>query len=134
MKKTSIAVLALSMIFLTGWWGSRQAFNRPKSVVVNSASTNIPTAFSNASGSLVIQGLSSGNYQNIMVLNESKSPLSVLTIPEVSSAPAASVTSQRLHVVSNGIVSFDNVSVFDNLYLQSEDNVINSGKVKITVW
>lgn len=116
-------------------WQFRGAYNRPKSVVVNTGSNTIPTAFSNAAGSLVLQGLSSGPYQNVMVVNYTNAPLSLLTIPEVSSAPAASVTGQRLHLVSSGVTAFDNVSIFDNLYIQSEESAVSSGKkVYITVW
>lgn len=133
MKKRIFAALGLAALLLTGW-ASRQAFNRPKSVVVNSATNSIPTAFSNAAGSLVMQNITGNFYQNMMVINETHSPISVLTLPEVSSAPAASVTGQRIHVMSYGAAVLDNVSIFDNLYIQSEDNVINSGKVKVTIW
>lgn len=133
MKKLTLIGLLLCGTLLTGWQ-LRQAFNRPKSVVVNAATTNIPTAFSDAAGSLVMQGLSGGYYQNLMVINETNSPVSILTLPEVSTAPAATVTGERLHCVSFGATAFDNVSLFDNLYIQSEDNTVNSKKVKITVW
>lgn len=134
MKKLNLVMLlAVAATFLLAA-APRGAFNRTKSVVVNAASTTIPTAFSNASGSLVMQNLSSGNYSHILVINETNAPVSILMLPDVSSAPAASVTSQRLHVVSSGVVAYDDISIFDNLYIQSEENAIATKKVRITVW
>lgn len=133
MKKTSIVALALVGLFITGW-NFRPAFNRPKSVVVNAASTTIPTAFSDAAGSLVLQGLSSGAFQHLMVTNYSNAPLSILTLPDVSTAPSATVTGQRLHIVSSGVAAFDDVSIFENLYIQSEEMPVTTKKVYITVW
>lgn len=115
-------------------WDFRPAFNRPKSVVVNAASTTVPTAFSDASGSLVMQGLSGGGYQNLSVINYTNAPISVLTLPEVSSAPSATVTGQRVHVVSSGITVLDGISLFDNLYIQSEEMPVTTKKIYITAW
>lgn len=134
MKKFYIGFLAVSILFLAAWSDYRPAINRPKSVVIDASSTVVPTAFSNAAGSLVMQDLGDKYFQHIMVLNETKSPISVLTIPEVSAAPAATVTNQRLHVASSGAAAFDDISVFDNLYIQSEDNQIGADKVKIMLW
>lgn len=133
MKKITFAALLMSAVFLAAWT-TRPALNRPKSVVVNAASTTIPTAFSSASGSLVLQNLVGGYYQHLMVVNYSNAPLSILTLPDVSTAPSASVTGQRLHVVSSGVTAFDDISVFDNLYIQSEENAVTTKKVYITVW
>ena len=133
MNKKMFYLLLVSCLVFAGWQ-VRPSFNRPKSIVVSASSTNIPTAFSDASGSLVGQGLSGGTFQHIMVINYTNAPISFLTLPEVSSAPAASVTGQRLHVVSSGGATFDDVSIFDNLYIQSEESVISSGKVRINLW
>ena len=124
----SVSLMLLGIIA----WESRPAYNNPKSVVVNAATTAVPTAFSSASGSLVLQNLVGQGYQNIKVINESKSPISFLTLPVVSAAPG--LLSQRLHIASSGIETYNNISVFDNLYIQSEDNAIAEDKIKINVW
>ena len=133
MKKLITFVLLAATAALVAW-SPRGAVNRPVSVVVDASSTSVPTAFSNAAGSLVLQNLVGKQYQHLKVLNLSKSPISVLTIPEVSSAPAASVTGQRLHVASGGSETFNDISIFDNLYIQSEDNAIAEDLIKINVW
>lgn len=132
MKKLSFILPIMAVLFLSGFFWS--AINRPRSVVVDTATSTLPTAFTSAATSLKMQSLSGNYYRNIMIVNETKSPISFLTLPDVSAAPAATVTNQRMHVVSNGIAAFDNISIFDNLYLQSEDNAVNSGKIRINVW
>lgn len=131
-KRSIIAILLL--VFSFGSLSARQAFNRPKSAKVVASSTNIPTSFSNASGSLVLQGLQSGDYQHLSVINDTNSPISIITIPEVSSAPGSHLNSQKLYVVSQGAHAFDGISVFDNIYLKSEDNTILAGTVYIHAW
>lgn len=128
------AVCLLGFLLLLPGWDWRPAYNRPVSVVVDASSTNVPTAFSNASGSLVLQDLTGSGYQHISVANETNSPISILTLPEVSASPGSHVTGQRLHISSLGAHAFDDVSVFDNLYVQSEDNTIVAGKIRINVW
>lgn len=133
MKRTTVIVIALTGLALAGW-DFRNSFNRPRSVVINTATNNLKTAFDTTAGSLVMQNLSNGQFQNMMIINETAYPLSVLTLPEVSAAPSATVTGQRLHVVSFGSGTFDNVSIFDNMYIQSESTTGNIGKIKINVW
>ncbi len=134
MKRLIFVTFACLFLFIA--WFPRSAFNRPKSVVVTPATNNIPAAFSNAAGSLVLQNLSSGQYQHVQVLNETNYPISFLTLPEVSTAPSSTVTGQRMHIVSNGASSFDDISIFDNFYLQSEEGAINQSgkKVRVNIW
>ena len=110
---------------------------KPKSIHVDASSTSVPTAFSSsASGSLVLQNLTKpgGPYKHLSIQNDTKSPISWLTLAEVSATPAATVTGNRLFVVSSGAHSWDDVSVLDNLYIQSEDNGIVEGDIWINVW
>jgi hypothetical protein len=126
-------LIALSV----GAWSVRPAFNRitSKYVTAGSGSSNIPTAYSTSlANSLVMTGLSGNGYSHIMVLNNTTAMISLLSTESSSSAPSSS-TNQKMYVSASGTGAWDDVSVFDAVYLQSESgSSLTSGTVQIMVW
>ena len=137
MKKAGLFFgLLLLTVVLSAWSGIRPAFNRPQSVVVEADVNNIPTTFTNAAGSQVFTDLRGKGYQHMMIYNETDGILGVLPY-QVNSASltADHETKWRVQIPTGGTATFDDFSVFQYLYLRSEDGPpLTNGTVTINVW
>lgn len=118
-------------------WSVRPAFNRVASayITAGSGASNIPNYYTpSLTGSLVKTGLANQGYSHLMVLNNTAAMLSLISSESSSTAPAND-TAQKMYVSASGTGTWDDISVFDNLYMQSESGAsITSGTVQIMVW
>lgn len=112
---------------------NRTPFNRPKSGTIVASTNNIPTAFTTGAGSKVLTGLKEQGYSHIMVINGSTTIISVTTTDNGTTAPSGTTT-ERLYVLGSQTATFDDISVFDNIYVQSEGTAISTGTVYVQVW
>lgn len=119
--------------------------------LVNTASSQVGTSFmSNKPGfpfnpvtglatqgastvSLIFQNIDGSNYRHLMVVNETNYPLSVLTTTTLEALPSI-VSTRKLYVISNGIGTWDDITLFNNLYIMGEGGSIPNGTIEIIAW
>jgi len=141
MKFIFALFLAVTLTQSAGAWTFRPAFNKPQSKSITATqSTPIGTYFrepgypSDNFHSRVMSGLSNKGYSHIAVINRSKFPLSIVTVSDGGSAPDDEIE-QKLYVPSSGFAFYDDISIFNYLYIMAEDgNSPREGTVEITVW
>lgn len=141
-------------------WTPRPAFNRVASVTVfTSGSSLIPTYFTRripgyntressvgaSVQSLVMTGLANNGYSHLMVLNNTGASLTLYnTDQDLSAGPPQTVPSEkagnvqgqnRFFVLANNNNSWDDLSIFDAIYIRSNGASVNTtANVDIMVW
>lgn len=110
------------------------ASKSPKSVKIDSSSTNIPSGFSTAAGSLVLTGIARADV--LTIINETQSRIAVnYTTASTSSAP----TLVDAYVPAAAASSFaglalDSCQIASNIYIKSDTgSAISSGVVTVSV-
>ena len=106
----------------------------PVSANINAATNNIPTAFSTAAGSNIMNGLSGANsYSHCMALNQTSGMISICFSP-IGVTPSSSSTA-RLYLEPNQGAAWDDLPIFDGCYIQSESgSTLSTGSVQVMVW
>jgi len=142
-KRIIIGVTVLLAAVTLSAWSLRPAFNKPTgfSFTLRGAGTNIPPAYCNGDiddGTVLFlckkTGLANKGYSHIAVLNQTLADISLVTSEDTSTAPS-STSGEKLYVASGGGAAWDDISVFDAIYVMSESgSSVISGKVKVTVW
>lgn len=132
MRQSFVAV-AMLLFFLPGFSSAMlltKAQPTGKTATVDSSANNIPTTFSTAAGSNVINGLKNLYYSHLACLNGSSSDVVV-----AYANPGVTPTLANHICPANAFVVFDDSKVLDGVYLQSDTgSTISSGKVKINVY
>lgn len=114
-----------------------EAKNRRMSFRVDASSTNIPTSYSAASGSLLTSSLGALGFTHLKVLNETTSRIAVCNTDVDSGVPGSNpVTNPYQMYVSDEFVEFnDGQHVYACIYLRSDTgSAITSGVVVVEVW
>jgi hypothetical protein len=156
-RLVKITSLLCATIFL-GAWSVRPAFNDVKSIqVLVNSSRNIGTYYTkvipgyltaksvpgSSVQSLVLEGLSNKGYSHIMVVNNTGSSIALANVDEVNPyiVPSGNVNagfdsaSAQLYVSANSSAAWDDISVFDAIYVRSTGASITSlGNIDIMVW
>lgn len=85
--------------------------------------------------SLVITGLANKGYSHLMVTNATGASVALVNTPYVNPyvVPTNANTNQLL-VVSNNTKAWDDIPIFDAIYIKSDGSSISSGHVDIEVW
>lgn len=88
--------------------------------------------------SLVMTGLSGLGYSHMMVVNNTGSSVSVVNTPfvnpNVTPSNNAFTNTTRGVVLKNNTVAWDDILVYDAIYLRSNDGIVTSGDITINVW
>lgn len=139
----------VAVLFLSAW--SATNGNMPSSVsVVATSAKPIPTSFTtllpgfastlasagSSTQSLVLTGVSGNNYSHLMVLNNTGSSVAVSLSPYSNPRVTPGDTgSSVLYVLPNTNSAWDDITVFDNVYIRSNKGAtITSGNVDVMVW
>lgn len=159
MKRTTKLITLAAGLFLLSAWSVRPAFNQAKSIsVLVNSSRNVGTYYTkvipgyltsksvagSSVQSLVMEGLEGNGYSHIMVVNNTGSSIALVTTGENNpySVPANSVSgggnnsvSNELYVPASSSAAWDDISVFDAIYIRSRGASITSlGNIDIMVW
>lgn len=101
----------------------------PKTVKLDTSSTNIPTAYAVSTGSLVLSGIAYA--QNVLITNGASTGL-VLNFS--AGDPANAPTTDEGHVPASATTLIPNVKLSSTLYVRSDGSAISSGTVRFSVF
>lgn len=134
MSKRKIALLGLVVLIAAGW-NYRPNFNRPRGTKITlNAVDIIPTYYKRQTSGATISGLANQNYTHIQILNDTKYPLSLVTSEFSNVAPSFNST-EKLFVLSSGTNTWDDISIYDAVYLMSENGQsVTDGTIYIMIW
>ncbi len=159
MKRLIKLSMLFCALFLLGAWSIRPAFNQAKSIsVLVDSSRNIGTYYTkvipgyltsksvpgSSIQSLVMEGLEGNGYSHLMVVNNTGSSIALVTTGENNpyTVPTGSVSGgsndtvlNELYVGASSSAAWDDISVFDGIYVRSRGASITSlGNIDIMVW
>lgn len=159
MKRTTKLITIIAGLFLLSAWSVRPPFNQMKSIsVLVNSSRGIGTYYTkvipgyltsksvagSSIQSLVMEGLEGNGYSHVMVINNTGSSIALVTTGENNpySVPQNSVSgglnnsvSNELYVPASSTAAWDDISVFDAIYVRSTGASITSlGNIDIMVW
>jgi hypothetical protein len=104
-----------------------------KSAKIDAATNNIPTDFSTAAGSLAIQDAVSGR-KGIAIYNGSSSRLAVCVSHHSATVAPADNVNATLYVPATTGIAIDNVYCGKTVYIRSDESLITSGVVTVSLW
>lgn len=130
-------LMFLPLVILAGLivaWDTAPHVDGQRSITVVAATTNIPPTFANTTYSRIMTGLSGKGYKHMIVLNETGTAVSVLSWPQLTVTDNEAST-HKLRIASNGAVAWDDIALYENLFLRSESGAsILTGNVTAEIW
>lgn len=111
--------------------------NAPISVLINAGSgitVNYQAACDSNTGICLTGNTTTGKYfQHLDVTNQTDALLSI-AMTSTSGAPSSSTT-QKKYAVSGGGGAWDDIAVFNNIYIRSEGaSLATSGFITVSIW
>jgi hypothetical protein len=143
MNKKYLIFAAVSALIFGAWSTTRPNHNRPVSFKLSPGGTSIiPMMFKAVDGihlSNVFTDLNDKGYSHIKVINDANTGVELVT--SEFATPPSSDSSERLYapatITGSSLANssqWDDISVFQYLYIQSSGSSLSSGTVKVMVW
>ena len=115
----------------------RTAYNRVKSVRIDTSSSNVPTTYGSGSTSLKITGVSGQGYSHLRIGNETTARIAITTTHSDAGVPSSDpvANSEQMYCCSTSTEFRDDLSLFDYVYIRSDSgSAISTGIITIEVW